>query len=225
MWQTAGVTSQQPSRIGVRRAAARAKAGAAYSDRRPEIIRAAAMLFKTQGVARTTLKEIAEAIGSDRATLYYYFSGKDEIFDAIVDEGLGRSIAILEEVRDMDADAPTKMRRMIVDLMVSFEELYPYLYVYVQDHLDHVAPERKEWADRMRSMNRRGERAVEAIIRQGIDEGTFEPLSSPRVLSFGAFGMVNWTNRWFVPGESPATAQEIGEAYAEIFVRGLMSRS
>lgn len=215
------MTEVRKSQIGRRRAAAKELKSAIYADRRPEIVRAAANLFKQRGVSRTTVADIADSIGADRATIYYYFESKEEIHDAVVREGVDRTIAILERARSSDADALTKLREMVVDLMVSCAQHYPFLYVYLQDHLDHVAPKRQEWAERMRSINRRGEQAVEDIIRQGIEEGSIDPLATPRVLAFGALGIVCWTNRWFDPATSPVDAREIGEAYAEIIVKGL----
>ena len=139
----------------------------------------------------------------------------------VLPKGAAPNLATAEPIRDESTDAAAKLRELIVELMVAFAEHYPFLYVYLQENLDHVAPKRAEWAEHMRAMNRRYEQAVEAIIDQGIEEGAFEQLAPTRVLAFGAMGIVSWTNRWFDPDTAPADAPAIGEAYAEIVIRGM----
>src|SRR4051794_26793315 len=60
------------SNIARRRAAALDDARPEYVERRREIVRAAAGVFKARGFAGTTLGHVAEALGVDRASLYYY---------------------------------------------------------------------------------------------------------------------------------------------------------
>jgi len=53
-------------------------------DRRDVILERAADLFARQGVAATTVREIADAVGILSGSLYHHFASKDEIVDAIV---------------------------------------------------------------------------------------------------------------------------------------------
>ncbi len=62
-------------------------------DRRELILREAAELFARQGVAATTVREIADAAGILSGSLYHHFASKDEIVDAIV-------AAFLRDLRD-----------------------------------------------------------------------------------------------------------------------------
>ena len=105
--------------------------------------------------------------------------------------------------------------------MRSYGGNYPLLYVYVRENLSHVESDRTEWSQHMRTVNRRYDDAIIAVMQEGIDDGSIRPIASARVLAFGVLGMINWTNRWFVPDRSPDTADEIGMAYAEMVVAGL----
>lgn len=51
---------------------------------REEILEAAAELFTTDGFAATTTRRIAESVGVQQASLYYYFKTKDDILDALL---------------------------------------------------------------------------------------------------------------------------------------------
>src|SRR5882724_10063541 len=60
------------SGISRRRAAALAEGGAAYAERRAEISATAARSFREKGVRGASLADVAESLGTDRASLYYY---------------------------------------------------------------------------------------------------------------------------------------------------------
>lgn len=58
-------------------------------DARPEEIAAAALdLFVEHGYAGTRLEDVAARAGVSKGTLYLYFAGKEELFKAVVREGL-----------------------------------------------------------------------------------------------------------------------------------------
>ncbi len=213
------VRSEPTSANALRRHAA-ANRGSNYQDRRTAIITTAANLFKENGYNRTTLAGIAQAVGTDRATLYYYFGSKEELLDAIVTDVVIANVEAAERVRDSDASAPEKIRKLLVDLMVSFAANYPVLYVYLQGNLSHISGKRAAWADQMREVNHRWEGSIEAILTEGIEDGTIRPLADPRILANGIIGIVGWTSRWYNPtkNEDPAA---IGQAYADVVLGGL----
>lgn len=181
-------------------------------------------MFRNKGYRGTSLADIAEAVGGDRATLYYYIGGKEELFDEIVTDVVQANLVAVESIRDAEEPAPDKLRRLVTQLMSSYAEHYPFLYVYLEENLAHVAEQRRPWARAMRSVNRRYEAAVEAIITQGIAEGSLVAITEPRVLAYGLLGMVSWTHRWFNPEQSDIDADAIGTAYAQLLLKGLGAR-
>ena len=164
---------------------------------------------------------MADALGMDRATLYYYISNKQDLFDEVVREASEQNIAAAEAARVADGEPLDRLRVVIMELMHSYASNYPLLYVYLRENLSSVDPDRTEWSRYMRGLSHRFEDAVIAIVQEGIDNGSIRPLASARVLAFGVLGMLGWTNRWFVPDRSPESAETIGTAFAEMVVRGL----
>jgi TetR/AcrR family transcriptional regulator, cholesterol catabolism regulator len=211
------------SEIGRRRGKALKKGSVAYQEKRSEIAAAAAQVFNQKGYSATSLADVAEALGMDRATLYYYVSNKQELFDEVVREASEKNIAAAEAARASDDPPLEKLRIVVTELMASYAANYPLLYVYLRENLSHVEPDRTEWSKYMRNLSHRFEDAVIAIVQEGIDNGSIRPLASARVLAFGVIGMVGWTNRWFVPDRSPESADVIGTAFAEIVLKGLAS--
>jgi len=212
------------SGIGQRRATARDRKQDAYSLRRAEIVYAAAQVFKTRGYRGASLADIARAAGTNRASLYYYVSSKEELFDEVVTDVVRANLVVAESIRDSTGPAPEKLRELVTRLMCSYAEHYPFLYVYLQENLAHVTDARREWAEEMRRVNRRWEEAVTAIVAQGVEEGTLAPMAEPRIMAYGVIGMVSWTNRWFNPERSPVEAATIGETYARMILNGLGAR-
>src|SRR4051794_4330404 len=111
--------SQPMSKSAGRRAAAQDDATAGYNDRRQEILRAAAQVFKDRGLRGATLTHVAQIMGTDRASLYYYFSNKEEMFQEVVTEAVKANLATAEKIRRLDEPAPAKLRRLMESLMVS----------------------------------------------------------------------------------------------------------
>ena len=55
--------------------------------RKERILTGALEVFKTRGLENATMEEIAEKSGFGKATLYYYFQSKQEVFSAILENG------------------------------------------------------------------------------------------------------------------------------------------
>lgn len=211
----------QPSGIGRRRAAAQGENRTAYRERRQEIITVAADLFKARGFRGTSIGQIAEALDTDRATLYYYIGSKEELFDEVVTDAVRANVDVALAIKDGEGSAPDKLRRLVTSLMESYAAHYPFLYVYIQENLGHVGGTRADWSREMRGLNKAYEDAVVAIIQSGIDEGTIRPIAEAWVMAYGLIGMFGWTNRWFNPATSPVDAATIGAAYADILLQGM----
>lgn len=217
--------ARDSSKIAGRRAAARGDATSGYNDRRREILVAAAQVFKDRGFRGTTLSHVAEAMGADRASLYYYVSSKEELFHEVVGEAVKVNLATATEIRDSDGPAPDKLRRLVESLMASYADYYPVLYVLIQENLSHVAPEQSEWAEEMQRINREYERVLIEIVQAGQDEGTLRATAPAWVLAYGVIGMVGWTNRWFNPHDSLIDAEQIGTAFADALLLGLTTEA
>jgi AcrR family transcriptional regulator len=56
------------------------------AERREQIIQTATDVFATEGFEGTALKRVAELVGVREATLFHYFSGKQELLTAVLAE-------------------------------------------------------------------------------------------------------------------------------------------
>jgi TetR/AcrR family transcriptional regulator, cholesterol catabolism regulator len=212
------------SGIGRRRQAAQSDpTNTTYQARRQEIIEAAAHVFREKGYRGSSLGDIAAYLGTDRANLYYYVGSKEELFDSAVTEAVEANLVRAREIAATDDTAPEKLRALVHDLMSSYAEHFPFLYVFIQEDLRKVAAKRSEWAQRMRKVNREYEQVLVSMVQQGYDEGSLRDTGPAWVVAFGILGTVAWTNRWFDPNRGDVDAATVGRMYAEMLVDGLRS--
>ncbi|WP_298174265.1 TetR/AcrR family transcriptional regulator [Novosphingobium sp.] len=211
------------SGIGKRRTAAREDSSVSHQQRRKEIGEAAIRVFNRMGFQRASMTAVAAELNIDRASLYYYISSKEELFDEIVRTVVERNVALAQKIQASDMRPRRKLSDLIIALMSSYGEHYPLMYIYIRENLSNVSDKRSEWSRYMRDLNRQMSDAVIAIIEQGYADKSFRNVGSSKVVAYGVLGIVGWTHRWFRPAESDVSAEEIGKIYAEMVLAGLES--
>jgi AcrR family transcriptional regulator len=209
------------SGIARRRSVAREENTAGYQKRRREIADAAVRVFNKRGFAGASISAVAAELGMDRATLYYYVSSKEELFDEISRSVVEGNLEIVRRIHSSRLEPRKKLRELIVALMTSYAESYPLGYIFVRENLSQVGESRAGWAKHMRRINREIEGHVIAMIEQGCAEGSFRPIGSARTVAFGILGMLGWTHRWFHPSRTPESAEQIAKTYADMILGGL----
>lgn len=206
-----------------RRTAALANSDPEYLQRRADLVKAAAAIFRSKGFRGTRLKDVAEAIGLDRATVYYYISGKDELFQIIIAEGVQHMVDEAEKLVTLDDTADRRIGLLIDTMMRGYEEHYPFLYVYVQEDMAKLS-DAGAWSKQMKVLGRRFDKAVRSIVEQGIAEGSIAAKPDEAALVANAvIGMCNWTHRWFKP-KSPGDAAAIASVFSKLVLKGLTPR-
>jgi AcrR family transcriptional regulator len=213
------------SGLSQRRRSAQVEGGVAYRAKRSELLQIAGDVFKEKGYEASTLNDIAARFGTDRAAIYYYFAGKEEIFQevfqATAKKVLDDNLAEATRIAGLEISAHQKLRLLIELQIKSYEANYPYVYVYIQEDMGKVAFQTTPWAKEMVRKTRRFETIVTDVITAGIRDGDFrDDLSVPLVVKT-LFGMVNWTHRWFKPGDKKYTAQQTIDTFSAIFFDGL----
>ena len=211
------------SHIEKRRAAARVNGDPEYMQRRAELIEVAARVFRRKGFPAAKLQDIAEEAGIDRASLYYYTSGKEELFEDVVGEAVRANVSDVETLAAEDMPADEKLMQFIERLMSSYARHYPYLFVFVQENMSHMTDESK-WSEEMVQLVRRFDNAVRKIIQQGMDDGLFASDGDARLIANGIIGICNWSYRWFNP-ERGDDGAAVGRIFGNLVLDGLRARA
>ncbi|MDP3819843.1 MAG: TetR/AcrR family transcriptional regulator [Burkholderiales bacterium] len=84
------------------------------ANRRAELIRVAARLFREKGFDGTSVRDIAHAVGMRSGSSYYHFANKHELLMAVMEEGLRLGLARTQEaLADTTLGAPERFRRLV----------------------------------------------------------------------------------------------------------------
>jgi AcrR family transcriptional regulator len=203
--------------ISERRTAARENPRNHYAERRRQVIRAAAEVFRVKGFGATSIRDVAEAANVNRASVYYYVESKEELFEAVVLDALEANVEMAEKVCRSSRDPVEKLDQLVKRLLRSYAENYPQMYVFIQESTGGNA------SAGIHDLERRFGDAFTKVIEQGIKRGVFRSDLSPRVASNALLGMVNWTHRWYRP-DGALTADELGDQFVRLMCRGHIAR-
>lgn len=190
-------------------------------ERRREVIEAASRVFAKKGYQATTIAAVAEELNIDRASLYYYISSKEELFDDVVREACEDNVRIARNIDKSSDNALEKLQKFIIETTNSYERHYPLLHIYVRENLKTVGDSRSAWAKQMRQLNHDYEDAIIKIIEEGYEDGSFRNLGPSRTVAYAIMGMVNWVGRWYKPGNVSGTSLAIGSIFTELVINGL----
>jgi len=216
-------TSRRPttSSISKRRAAALGRGDERYTRRRAEIVASARIVFRDKGFQDSTIADVAAAVGVGRATLYFYVSGKQEIFDEIVIDIAADQLSLAQGILASTETGSVKLRMLITCLMRSLEGNYPFLHTAAQEEITGAKDSARSGVTGLRSISIRYERVVETILQQGVDDGTLRADLATRVITAGLLGMICWPHRWLTPEAMATNPAAAGEVYADILLHGL----
>ena len=84
---------------------------------REEVITAAQQLFQRYGFAKTTMEDIAKAMGRGKSTLYYYYKSKDDIFKDVILHETNEVLTAVIEVCEQNGPAQETLFRYISTLL------------------------------------------------------------------------------------------------------------
>jgi AcrR family transcriptional regulator len=213
------------SQIAKRRsAAASAEADSTYGQKREEILQAAARVFLRLGFWATKLSDVASEAGMDRASLYYYYGSKDDLFHDLSSRAvIGNIDATKELAESTSLSASDKLARAIEILMVSFEASYPYMYVLVREDVSRWRAEDREqspWVETVHQWSATYFNLLRRIINEGIETDEFTSPLPSGVLAHCVIGMLNYSYTWFQPG-GVLNAAEIAAGMSKVVLAGL----
>ncbi len=137
---------------------------------REQLIAAAGEHFCSYGYERTTLADLAKAIGFSKTYFYRFFRSKQEIGEAVCEQVLGTILQAIDEELTKAPSAPEKLRRMLRTIPRMGTELF-----FEERKLHDVAATSaaEQWASSTNYCNKLAE-ILRSILQQGRDEGDFE---------------------------------------------------
>lgn len=186
----------------------------AKQHRKERIIREAAAIFKQKGFSATTMRELAEKVGVEAASLYNHIRSKDEILEEICFKVANQYVSHISRIEDMDASYVQKLRALI-SLHVQMIIQEPNEVSVANNDWKSLSETKKELYKQVR---RGYEKRIAALIREGIQAGELKDIH----VSVGMFTLLSslrWIELWYKP-QREVTPEQLENDLMKILIEG-----
>jgi AcrR family transcriptional regulator len=180
-----------------------AKARPSRNDaQRQAILDAASLLFIEKGFGGTNINDIADAVGTTRTALYYYFPSKETMLAALTEEVTEKASALAQSVSGRDELPADEALRLLILQHAGLILSHPVQFRVVERSESSLPePHRSAAQSARRSLLNHFVR----VIQRGVDDGQFRRGTDARIAAFSIIGMCNWAAWWFdARGDTPA---------------------
>ena len=197
---------------------------------RTDLISAATKVFAARGYRAASLRDIADAAGIQRGSVYHHVTSKEELLLEAVVPALEQTTVEVERViadalAEAEPDYPAALKQAIATHMrclygaESHEGVKAYLAENLLATHSDLTGEAKS---RLRMLTRRHELNFARLYQAGVDAGAFRDDLDPLLESYLLFGMCNWVSRWYRPhGRWPL--HRITESIASTALAGIQA--
>jgi AcrR family transcriptional regulator len=144
------------------------------STKKEIIIEKAARLFREKGFGAASMRDIAETVGVEAASLYNHIQSKSEILQAICFKIANEFISHLEDV-ERNTESTLKKMETIIRFHIRMM-LEQYEYVYISDHEWRHLPE--PYLSNFLNQRRSYRKRLGHIIEEGINKNEMKNIES-----------------------------------------------
>lgn len=179
--------------------------------RREEVVRTAARAFSRKGFANTSMDEVASSLGISKATLYQYFTSKQEVLFECHLLSIQHGEAGLALAAASGGDG---LEKFLVYLRRYMQGAFGELGgLALLTDVSSLTPEGREVIVQKRAAI---SHMTDRLIEEGIRDGSIRPCD-PKMGKLFAMGVVNWIPAWY-SYEGERTAEEFVGAFIEFFI-------
>jgi AcrR family transcriptional regulator len=159
--------------------------------KRQVVLRTAAAAFVSKGFHKTSLATIAAELNINKATLYHYFSNKDEILYECHRQAIDSIIGDENTDWHHQTGALEELRMFVRRYMQMVTGVFGMTLVVIRTN--QLEPDSRRKCNEGR---RKIDHLLRDIIETGIAEGSFRACD-PVVTAALIFGAMNWTCHWY----------------------------
>lgn len=185
-------------------------------NRRRKLMDGAAKLFRTQGFAATSTRDIAAAAGMHSGSPFYHFESKSALLYAVMSEGMTMATQSQQQALDALPATATPREQLHTLIRHHFEILLgprsSFIPVMLYEWRSLTPAQRKGIARIKDSYEATWMPVLEALAQQGALQ------AEPGVARLFIFGALNWAVQWFSPKKGKSLDALTDEALA-LFIR------
>ncbi len=185
-------------------------------EKQAEILAAALKIFREKGYHAASMQDLADEVGLQKGSLYYYVSSKDDLLKALYERFIGAFTEQLSAIVAEPLPPKEKLRRAIESHVVALSDQLELFHVYV--HEQHFLNNRLRV--RIHAEAEHQAELLEAILTEGVNSGEFRSVDVT-MAAHAIIGMCNWLYQWYSP-EGKLQPQEIAAIFSDLVIHGLM---
>jgi AcrR family transcriptional regulator len=161
------------------------------------------------------MSDIAKVAGMQKASLYHYFSSKQDVLAELHLDYAKVLIARLERRKELDISPSAKLLEVMVDLIEVVHDRHSEVISYWENRR-YLDPDNQRQVHDQRMLY---QDEVEKIVQECVAAGEFRPVDT-HMATFAIFGMVSWAMHWYSSG-GPYDPRMIAQSFWDFMVRGL----
>ena len=184
----------------------------ADGNRRADLIRVSARLFREKGFEGTTIRDIAEEVGMRSGSPFYHFKSKQEILAAVMEEGLVAGLEATEKIMASTQSPRDKFRALVRShletvlaeghdfipvLLYEWRSLPPDLQAHIIELKDRYDLQWQHMLNQLKQAK---------LIR---DDG--------KVVRLLLLGAINYSAQWYKPGKG-LSLDQLADQTVEFFL-------
>lgn len=174
-------------------------------NRRNTLIREASRLFREKSYDRTTVRDIARAVGLQSGSIFYHFRNKEEILQAVMENSIRRIIEAAEVALADLSGARSRLTALIrAHLEILLGGSQDDMFVLLYEWRSLPDPMRGPLLELRAAYERRWGEVVTDACEAGLLHG--DPGLTARLL----LGTLNWTVQWYEPA-GPLSPADLGD--------------
>ena len=179
------------------------------------ILQKAAAMFREKGFAATSMRDLAETVGIEAASLYNHIRSKNEILEAICFDVANRFNTNIEVIETEHHDSIPKVEKLLRFHIGQMIENYEEVYVSDREwkHLE------EPYLSNFQTQRRNYRKKFAAIIENGIRKGEIRNIDAPTavlIILHAVSGIESWHR-----SKARINAQELENNMVMIMIDGL----
>jgi len=180
----------------------------------------ASMLFASGGFTTTSIREVADAMGIEKASLYYYITSKDDLCYQIILSAHEHMLSSVRRALDGVQGAESRLLRFIAAHIAAMLEHKNWIAVAIEQ-INFLDPRKRAQIVGLRDEY---EQMVRQLLADAQHAGLLRSEIPSRYLGFALLGMITHIYPWYQEGVDPEP-QALAALLADFFLHGIRSRS
>ncbi len=187
------------------------------SSRKAQVIRVAAELFREKGYVASSMRDLAQKLGIEAASLYSHIKSKEEILHILCFDMAEDFMASLNQVeKQQHLTASQKLQQGIIGHIQVMARDLTASAVFMNEHRHLSQPFLRDFLLlRIHYINR-----FKKMIEDGVADGEFKKEIDKKLAVMTLFSSLNWMPQWYNP-DSVIDPESLGQQLADMLVNGL----